>query len=130
MQLINMLQMLFHFYSSVFNTLNLCICLIGSKVFGRTSAAILTAVVTCTLVTTSSFFQNFKIIFSYEEPCYDNSSMTIIENCTSVTNGTFIGLFQTNTKIMKKLLTENLYPHYLRDCSDPTVEVNFFIGKH
>ena len=115
-------------YATLFNTLNLFICIFGSKVFGRTTAAILTAVVACTVVTFGSFFQDTQIIQVYEDPCYDTINKTQIENCTIITNGTFEGLSHSNSQTILSLLYQNLYPKYARDCSDPSVtELNFFI---
>ena len=114
-------------YATIFNTLNLCICLIGSKVFGRTSAAILAAVIICAFGTLISFFQNAELHFIYEDFCYDTVNKTILPNCTLTTNGTFTGLFHTTTNTLHTLLESNFYPRYTRDCSDPTLSVNFFI---
>ena len=119
-------------YATIFNTLNLFICIFGSKVFGRTTAAILMAVVICTVATFGSFFQNAQIIQVYEDPCYDAMNKTKIVNCTKIINGTFEGLLWSshhNSSIMS-LLNQNLYPKYVRDCSadDPSdVQLNFFI---
>ncbi len=115
-------------YSSFFNLLNLIICLIGAKWFGRTSAFILASVVACTLVTLASFFPNKEILVQFEEACYEPTNHSIIENCTETINGTFTGLAASSSSKVEELLISNMYPRYERDCSDPTIEVSILIN--
>ena len=72
-----------------------------------------------------------NLIQLYEEPCYDAINKTKIENCTKIINGTFEGLLSyhhsNSSQTIMSLLNQNLYPKYARDCSDPSVELNFFI---
>ena len=68
-------------YSSLFNVLNLMVCLVGAKWFGRTTALILALVLACTGVTVASFFQNEKDIFTFEEACVEMTNQSIIPNC-------------------------------------------------
>ena len=68
-------------YSSLFNVLNLMVCLVGAKWFGRTTALILALVLACTGVTVASFFQNEKDVFRYEEACVEMTNQSIIPNC-------------------------------------------------
>ena len=97
-------------YATTFNGFNLLICIIGAKWFGRTTVLILAAVIGCTTMTLISFFQHVLLIVPFEEPCYEISNSTFIENCTNVYNGTFIGVFDTDTKTVGNLLMTNLLP--------------------
>ncbi len=110
-------------YSSFFNALNLFICLVGSKWFGRTSALILTGVVACTIVTWASFLTNESVLVKFTEECYEPTNHSLIENCTETVNGSFTGLAASSSKKVHRYFMSNLYPRYERDCSDPTIEV-------
>ena len=97
-------------YATTFNGLNLLICIIGAKWFGRTTVLILSAVIGCTLITIISFFQNSQITVSFEEPCFEVLNNTIVENCTHVYNGSFTGILDTDSKTIGSLLMSNLFP--------------------
>lgn len=97
-------------YATGFNFLNLLICLIGSKWFGRTTVLILAIVVSCMLVTMGCFFQYENLDISFEEPCYELSNQTVIENCTKVENASFVGLSKSSPEKIGELLTSNLFP--------------------
>ena len=77
-------------YSTLFNALNLLVCLVGAKWFGRTTAVILTSVLVCTFVTMGSFFQNEKLDIEFNEPCIEAANQTVIENCRHVSAHVFI----------------------------------------
>ena len=91
-------------YATSFNVLNLLICLVGSKVFGKTAVLILTAVFGCILVTAGSFFQWNIFHITFEEPCFEPSNGTLIPNCTNHVNATFTGIAATNAKKIEHLL--------------------------
>ena len=118
-------------YATILNGFNLMICLVGAKWFGRTTAAILACVMACTMVTIGSFFQPHEMTFTFEEETcklVKTSNQSLVENCSQIlTNGTFAGLSIISHQEMQSLFLSHLYPRYSRDCSDPSVEVNFFI---
>lgn len=97
-------------YATAFNGLNLVICLIGSKWFGRTTVLILSAVVACMLVTSGSFFQYEKLHITFEDQCFEPSNQSLIENCTEIHNGSFIGLSKTSIGKLRSMMLSNLYP--------------------
>ena len=97
-------------YGTTFNGLNLLVCAIGAKWFGRTTVLILSAVIGCTFVTFVSFFQDIKMVISYQEQCFELSNNSFIEDCTNTFNGSFIGIIDTDTDTIGSLLTSNLLP--------------------
>lgn len=81
--------------SSCINLLNLVVCCVGSKLFGRASTLILGVVFVCTAVTVGSFFRDetYSHRFEYNKtddcvPALDNASLP---NCTHYDNGEFTG---------------------------------------
>jgi hypothetical protein len=92
---------------------------IGATWFGRTTAVILAAVIACTLVTIVSFFQNLDVKIPYEGACVEASNLSIIENCTQITNGTFVGLAAASANTIKDLVMSNMYPRY---CNNPHIQ--------
>lgn len=113
-------------YASLCNALNLCVCLVGAKWFGRTSALILAMVVVCTLVTVASFFPDTDLVVTYTDPCRSPTNNSILPNCTVSVNGTFTGFLASDLTTVESLFQANLLPRYARDCSDATTEVSFF----
>ncbi len=118
-------------YSSVVNAVNMVVCIVGAKLFGRASTLVLTVVCTCTLVTIASFFTNDVYIqeFVYNAtmdciPPTDNASMP---NCTKVANGTFTGFAASSGEIIADNFFANLDPEFSFDCSDPKAKVDFFV---
>eukprot|EP00095_Tigriopus_kingsejongensis_P007902 snap_masked-scaffold132_size323655-processed-gene-1.0 protein:Tk07902 transcript:snap_masked-scaffold132_size323655-processed-gene-1.0-mRNA-1 annotation:"solute carrier family 12 member 9" len=117
-------------YASLFNSLNLCVCLVGSKLFGKTSALILGAVMISVTVTIGSFFPNEEFhqqyVYNATKDCIPPTDNVSLPNCTKPADGTFIGFAGASSDYIKETFTANLYPRFEFDCSDPLAEVNFF----
>ena len=47
-------------------------------------------------------------------------------NCTKLATGQFVGFAATNADTVGSFFTDNLYPKFELDCSDPAAEVTFF----
>ncbi len=118
-------------YSSVVNTINMVVCIVGSKLFGRASTLVLMVVCICTLVTMGSFFTNNvyvqEFVYNATMDCIPPTDNTSLPNCTKVTNGTFTGLAASSKEIIMNNFLANLDPEFSFDCSDPMEKVDFFI---
>ncbi|XP_059082779.1 solute carrier family 12 member 9-like [Tigriopus californicus] len=117
-------------YSSLFNSINLFVCLIGSKLFGKTSALILSVVMICTVVTTASFFVNLDFhedfVYNSTQDCIPPTDNISLPNCTKTAQGTFMGFMAASPEYISDTFEANLDPKFEFDCSDPMAEVNFF----
>ncbi len=121
-------------YASVVNCVNLLVCMFGSKLFGRTSAIVLSIVVACSGVAVVSFFADDVIHESFVynasapncAPPKDNTSMA---NCTMVANGTFVGFAATDATNFEMIFGANLWPKFSFDCST-THEVSELSTAH
>jgi hypothetical protein len=89
-------------YSTAFNVLNLCVCLVGSRLFGKTSAIIFIAVTTCTALTLFSFASevSFSETFVYNatHDCTPPTDNVSLPNCTKTETGEFVGFLETDLK--------------------------------
>eukprot|EP00095_Tigriopus_kingsejongensis_P002400 snap_masked-scaffold934_size79169-processed-gene-0.6 protein:Tk02400 transcript:snap_masked-scaffold934_size79169-processed-gene-0.6-mRNA-1 annotation:"solute carrier family 12 member 9" len=102
-------------YCSALTVFNLMICLVGPKLFGRTSMAVLTVVVFCAVAVACSFCANVEVELQFNRSsCHDH-------NCSyEVVNASFHGLA---TGI--SMWSENWYPDFRQDCESPKSEVTF-----
>ncbi|CAB4068713.1 SLC12A9 [Lepeophtheirus salmonis] len=122
-------------YSTSINSLNLFICLVGSKFFGKTSVLIFFMVLVCVLMTSVSFFLDYTItedfIFNATDPlkCVQPSKNDTNQtpNCTLTSTGKFTGIGSWNETILVQNFYDNLYPKYEYDCSGSDKSLNFFI---
>jgi hypothetical protein len=99
-------------YASVLNLINLVICVVGAKMFGRTSAFVLLGVCACTLVVGASFFDDYSVEKVFNETDV-NCTATAAVNCTyKLYNGTFTGLANTTWSQLTKLAADNAWADY------------------
>ena len=117
-------------YSSLFNSLNLGVCLVGSKLFGKTTSIVFVVVIACTMMTSVSFFldNEYEVNFIYNatHDCIPPTDNVSEPNCTKSATGQFVGFAATDAATVGNFFTDNLYPKFEFDCSDPAAEVNFF----
>lgn len=104
-------------YCSVFNILNLCLCLIGAELFGKFSIGILSIVSICCLSVVGSFFTEKTVSVPFN---------VTLGNTSGIVTGHFHGLTQSNMSTISDLWSKNLYPNYSQDCENPEAKVNFF----
>lgn len=100
------------------------VCLLGAKLFGKTTTIVLGVVCVSGIIAITSFFQNLSITeeFEYvtkEFPYCEEGEVPL--NCTRKINGSFYGMMKN-----KHFWKENLYPDFKQDCSDPSMPINFF----
>lgn len=117
-------------YASVVNLLNLTVCLVGSKMFGKTSAIVLAIVVACSVTTMGSFFADdgFEKTYVYNvtSDCVPPTDNVSLPNCTKAASGVFVGLAAASAASLGNIFSDNLMPKYEFDCSDVGAEVSFF----
>ena len=112
-------------YSCVLNSLSLMVCLLGAKLFGKTTTMVLGIVCISGIIAITSFFQNLSITEEFEYVtkefpyCLEEE---VPSNCTRRVNGSFYGIMK-----YKHFWKENLYPDFQQDCSDPSMPINFYI---
>ena len=106
-------------YCSVFNILNLCLCMIGAAVFGKFSLMILSVIGVCCAGVTVSFFLDTSYTISY-------NVTSASENSSEMVYGHFYGLSYSNISTLSSLWHSNLYPSYAQDCENPEAKVDFF----
>ena len=116
-------------YASLLNTINMTVCIFGSKVFGKASTFILTVVCVCTAVTMVSFFEDVTytatFVYNATSDCIPPTDNISLPNCTKEVNGTFTGIFSLHPSEISENFMANIAPKFAFDCSDPTREVNF-----
>ncbi|XP_018336635.1 solute carrier family 12 member 9 isoform X2 [Agrilus planipennis] len=86
-------------YSTILNTLNLLICLIGASMFAKTTVLVLIIVIVCIGTTTVSFF------IQYPMQVHLPDSNTLVQN---ITYGNYTGLSSVT-------LSDNLWSNYGKD---------------
>ena len=81
-----------YLYCSVFNILNLCLCMIGAAVFGKFSLMILSVIGVCCAGVTVSFFLDTSYTISY-------NVTSASENSSEMVYGHFYGLSYSSNRI-------------------------------
>ncbi|KAL1123332.1 hypothetical protein AAG570_002417 [Ranatra chinensis] len=89
-------------YRTIFNSLNLVVCVIGSSMFAKTSAVILAIVCICLTSAIVSFFCVGPLDVAIPEV------NTLVQNATYHVNGSYTGFLISTLK-------SNLYSNYSRD---------------
>ena len=107
-------------YCTVLNLLNLSVCLIGAKMFGRTTVGIFTMVSICIFATMASFFSDYtytdEYVFNMTD-CKSTAHNGSWINCTQTSEGKFTGLLASSPELIAKNFMSNLEPRFEYDCS-------------
>ena len=118
-----------YLYSTGINCINLFICLVGAKMFGRASSGIFLVVCACGLATMASFFSDSEYTYDYPYRLHECSLRGNYHNassCKEYANGTFIGIAEITFAEMEKNLKDNWNPKLGFDCSTGSTQVTFF----
>ena len=96
------------------NSLSLTVCLLGAKLFGKTTTIVFGVVCASVVISIISFFQELSVTEEFEYVSKE------FQNCTL--NGTFFGVMRMGHHFWN----ENLYPDFKQDCSDSSMPINFY----
>ena len=110
-------------YSCVLNSISLTVCLIGARLFGRTTTVVLAMVLVSGVIAIASFFQDLTVVENFTiESCTNAGDKVHLSKCAADINVTFHGILTR-----KWFWSENLLMDFAQDCSDASMPVTFSV---